>query len=103
MAIKTEFIWYTINGSPITELGQWLATLSIEEQQEFAEADRRQKSYRQDKIDSGDMILAEDGSYIWKDQTTAEIGKETDPTWAEYFERWQQETDMRLKIVQTEI
>jgi hypothetical protein len=102
MSIEWQFEWFTTDGGPFISLQDWIKTLSAEEQIEFYDADRRQKSNRQEKINEGNLIV--DGSnYIWKDEQAETVNKENDPIWSEYWVRWQIETTSSCRMIRKEI
>ena len=102
MAIKWEFENYTTDGSQFISLDQWVATLSEEEQEIYKKADKRQKSYRQEKVTEGKLEVVQDG-YIWENEEAEKINKEIDPIWSDYFFRWQQETKSSVRLTRKEI
>ena len=77
----------------IADFWVWVYNLPEHEKQEFLEADIRQKKFRQEAIDRGDMIIDPDdgSSYIWRDEQTANKNKKFDETWVAYFSRWKQQ------------
>ena len=103
MAVKWNFEWFTTDGSPFISLDDWVKTLSVEEQKEFYNANLRQKSYRQEKINEGNLIVNKDNSYIWKDEQTEIINKPNDEIWLNYWGRWQVETSSSCRIIKEEI
>ena len=77
----------------IADFWKWVYHLPEHEKQEFLEADIRQKKFRQEAIDRGDMIIdpEDNTSYIWRDEQAAIKNKNSDATWVSYFSRWKQE------------
>ena len=71
----------------------WVESLSEQEQQEFHQANIRQLQLRQAAIDRGDLQLI-DVDYHWKDQETYLKGKEADPVWQDFFDRWEREQNI---------
>jgi hypothetical protein len=102
MAINWKFEWYTTDGSPFISIEDWIKTLSVNEQTEFYNADRRQKSHRQEKINEGNLIVSSD-NYVWKDEQAETVNKENDPIWLTYWDRWQIETSSSCRIIREEI
>jgi hypothetical protein len=102
MAIHWKWVWFTTDGSPFISIEDWVDTLSIEDQNRYRDANIRQKAYRQEKINEGNLVVADDG-YIWKDETAEVINKVNDPIWLEYWDRWQIETSSRWRMVREEI
>ena len=102
MAIRWKFEWFTTDGSPFISIDEWVATLSIEDQNRYRDANIRQKTYRQEKVNEGNLVVADD-DYIWKDETAENINKENDPIWLEYWDRWQVETSSSCRMVKEEI
>jgi hypothetical protein len=102
MAIRWKFEYYTTDGSSFISLDEWIATLTQEEQEIYKAADLRQKQYRQEKINEGNLVVLED-SYVWKDSGAEKINKLLDPIWSEYFDRWQQETKSGVRMERQEI
>jgi hypothetical protein len=102
MPILSKFIYTWPNGTIPIAFDAWIKTLSTEEQDEFRQADIRQKDFRKQVVDQGNMQITNDG-YVWKDKDTLNIGKPTDPTWQIYWTRWINETGVQFTIEQTEI
>lgn len=77
----------------IADFWVWIKRLPEHEKQEFLEADVRQKKFRQEAIDRGDMIIDPEDktSYIWRDEQAANKNKKSDEIWVSYFCRWKQE------------
>jgi len=112
MPVKQEFRYSTVdNSGPPLIINEWVDTLTAEEQKKFKQAELRQRRYRQDAIDRGDMVLlpgeftcAEDiDSYVWKDEETAKHGKNWDPEWLEFWDRYLVECKIKMEIVSTQI
>ena len=112
MPVKQEFKYTTMDNSGLPKsIDEWVTTLSAEEQQKYNEADLRQRKYRQDAIDRGDLILIPGkfttpddlDSYVWKDEETAKRGKRWDPEWLEFWNRYTSECKVKLEIVSSEI
>ena len=101
MPILQQFKYTWPPGAPQIKLYPWIATLSQEEQDEFRLADIRQKEFRQEVINQGQLIVNDTG-YVWKDQDTLNTGKPTDPTWQIYWTRWIHETGVQFTIEQIE-
>jgi hypothetical protein len=80
---------------------QWVSTLSIEEQNEFAEANKRQEQLRSEVVAQGNLIVAS-SSYIWKDRAAAEINKPQDLVWLKYWSRYLKETQAIFTIEEKE-
>ena len=103
MSIEHKFTFTTSDGRDLLDQDVWIASLSGDEQREFAEAVKRQKAYRQVVIDRGDLIIGHDDfggeTYIWSSPEAAEQGKPYDPTWAIYFDRWISENNIIFRIV----
>jgi hypothetical protein len=102
MAIEWEFVQYTTDGSKFISLDQWAATLTEDEQEEFRQADKRQKEYRAIVVEQGNLVV-ENNSYIWRDELAEQISKPYDPTWLDYWNRWQVETTSTCRINRKEI
>ena len=75
--------------------------MSKEEQDEFRLADIRQKEFRKQVVDQGNLQVT-NGGYVWKDKDALNIGKPTDPTWQIYWQRWINETGVQFTIKQIE-
>ena len=103
MTINWQFEWFTTDGSPFISLQDWIKTLSAEEQIEFYDADRRQKSNRQEKINDGSLTIDKEGRYVWKDEQAETVNKENDTIWLEYWDRWQIETTSSCRIIREKI
>lgn len=103
MSIEHKFTFTTSDGRDLLDQDVWIASLSGDEQHEFAEAVKRQKAYRQVVIDRGDLIIGHDDfggeTHIWSSPEAAEQGKPYDPTWAIYFDRWISENNIIFRIV----
>ena len=65
-------------------------------------ADIRQKEFRKQVVDQGNLKVTNDG-YVWKDKDTLNTGKPTDPTWQMYWNQWIDKTGVQFTIEQTEI
>ena len=98
MAPIQKFIYTWPDGTTPIDFHAWVATLSKEEQDEFAQSLARQLAFRQQSIDDGLLALVPEVGYKWKDKDTMNIGKPTDPTWHRYWNRWQDETGVIFKI-----
>jgi hypothetical protein len=108
MSVKTEFVLSSDNNEKIITLDEWVTTLSQEEQEKFQRAQIRQRKFRQDAIDKGNMIISKgdantnEGSYIWKDEETARVNKKTDGTWLVFWNRYIAENNLKFEIVKTQ-
>ena len=98
MPILSKFVYTWPDGTTPIEFYAWVTTLSKEEQDEFAHALTRQFAFRQQSIDEGLLVLVPEVGYKWKDKTTLDIGKPTDPTWQRYWQRWQAETGVIFSV-----
>ena len=98
MSIIDEFKFITPPGKKFIRIDVWIKTLSVAEQEEFCQAKQRQVSYRQEKINEGNLIVSND-RYIWKDQEAATINKTNDKIWQYYFERYLAETGIKFEII----
>lgn len=94
---KFEYIWP--EGTIPVEMNDWLKTLSQSEQDEYWEGRRNGDRLRQIAIDAGRMIIAEDGSYIWKNQEEFNVNKQNDLVWQRYWQRWQDETGVKFRSI----
>jgi hypothetical protein len=107
MAVKHDFQYAVPEGKTFISLYDWVHTLTVAEQQEYADANERQLGFRQAAIESGDLILDESDpinpSYVWKDEATAARGKPTDPIWKTYWERYIRETGIEFNIANTTV
>jgi hypothetical protein len=113
MAIKHNFTYVAPEGKPLVNIHQWAAGLTIEEQQEFALANERQLQLREEAIARGDLVVDSSASneadvnaspvYVWKDAETAERGKEADPKWIAFWERYLAETGIKFEVVDSEV
>jgi hypothetical protein len=103
MAIKYKDIHTTSDGSPFITIHEWVSTLPEEQQKDYYAAEKRQHAFRQQKIDDGSLIIDENGNYIWKDSTAEQIGKENDPIWLSYNDRYIVEAKIVSKIEKTEV
>ena len=97
MAVIQKFIYTWPEGTTPIHLAPWVATLTQAEQDEFIQAQERQKAFRQKLIDEELLELVDEG-YQWKDKTTLDIGKPTDPIWLIYWNRWIRETGVIFSI-----
>jgi|688.fasta_scaffold627586_2 hypothetical protein len=95
MPILQQFKYTWTPGATQIKFYPWLATLSQEEQDEFRLADLRQKEFREEVINQGQLIVNDTG-YIWKDQDALNTGEPTDPTWQIYWTRWINETGVQF-------
>jgi hypothetical protein len=108
MSVKTEFVLSSNNNEKIITLDEWVATLSQEEQEKFQRAQVRQRKFRQDAIDKGDMIISKGDAdtnnehYIWKDEETARVNKKTDGTWLFFWNRYIAENSLEFEVINTQ-
>ena len=117
MPVKTEFHYASNNkGEVPVELYAWLKTLPLDEQQEFKEAEARQLAFRQEAIDRGDMIVVVSENqdrpgnwegkltdYVWRDAETEQRGKQHDPAWLIYWQRYLTECNIKFESVKKEV
>lgn len=107
MAVKHEFKYTVPAGQKFLDLHEWVATLSVHEQEEFRLAQQRQYKIRQEFVDAGaltvDTIKQKNTPYIWKDSEAANKNKPKDPIWAVYWDRYLSETNTIFEIIETEI
>jgi len=101
MPVLQQFIYTWPDGTTPIMFCDWVTTLSKEEQYEFRLANARQREFRKQVVDQGNLKVTDDG-YIWKDTDTLKIGKPTDPTWQIYWTRWINETGVQFTIEQIE-
>jgi hypothetical protein len=103
MRYKESFI-STYQDGTLAKQEDWLKTLPLEEQLEFADADKRQKQLRQDAIDEGRLVYSDTSrEYIWKDKDTFHINKPADPGWMIYWDRWLKEENIIFIRTYTEV
>ena len=106
MPVKTEFILSSNNNEKIVTMDEWVALLSTEEQEKFQRAWDRQRKFRQDAIDKGDMIIdktnTNEESYIWKDEETARANKKNDGTWVTFWNRYLAENNLKFEVIKTQ-
>ena len=102
MPILSKFIYTWPDGTIPIMFVDWVNTLSKQEQDEFQLADIRQKEFRKQVVDQGNLKVTNDG-YVWKDKDTLNTGKPTDPTWQMYWNQWIDKTGVQFTIEQTEI
>jgi hypothetical protein len=103
MPVKYSFKYAWPDGVEPKTLDQWVRSLSAQEQEEFRQADVRQKAFRADVIDAGKMKLDGNSAYVWKDQEAAQVNKPVDPTWLIYWNRYLAETQTIFTTEITEI
>jgi RimJ/RimL family protein N-acetyltransferase len=117
MPVKMEFSYASNNeGEVPVELHDWIKTLPFDEQQEFNEAEARQIAFRQEAIDRGDMIIevadtsdkplgwkSTLSNYVWRDAETEKKGKEHDPAWLVYWNRYLTECNIKFNIVKKQV
>ena len=101
MPILSKFVYTWPDGTNPILFHDWINTLSKEEQDEFRLSDVRQKEFRKQVVDQGNMQITDDG-YIWKDKDALNTGKPTDPTWQIYWTRWIHETGVQFTIEEIE-
>lgn len=94
MPVENTFQYSTIDGQPVIDLHDWVATLDPMQQQEFREAESRQQALRQSVINQGHMYMDNNGSYIWKDWQAFKDNKPYDPIWLAYWKRWLDENSI---------
>ena len=99
MSVVHQFKYITPPGKEFILLGVWIKTLSVAEQEEFYQAKQRQESYRQEKINEGNLKI-DSGRYVWKDQEAATVNKPTDRIWQYYFERYLAETGIKFEKIE---
>jgi len=97
MPILSKFVYTWPPGATPIQFHNWIATLTQTEQDEFSLAEKRQKQFRQEVIDQGNLQVINDG-YVWKDQAALAVNKPQDPTWAIYWGRWINETGVQFTI-----
>lgn len=101
MPILSKFVYIWPPGAAQIQFYPWIATLTQAEQDEFRQADIRQKEFRKQVVDQGNLQVTNDG-YVWKDENSLNISKPTDPTWIIYWDRWINETGVQFTIEQIE-
>ena len=98
MPLVQQFIHTWPDGSTPISIEDWLLTLPQSEQDEYQESRRNQDRLRQVAIDEGRMIMTDFnnatgwGTYVWKDAEAFDVGKQHDPIWLRYWQRWEKET-----------
>lgn len=97
MAVIQKFEWIWPEGTTPVSLYEWIATLPQEQQDEFYAGEANTEILRQQAIDAGLMTLANDGSYIWRDQEAFNINKQNDIRWQRYWQQWQDETGVKFR------
>lgn len=98
MTVRNEIVVSSNNNEKVIGRYEWIATLSYEEKARFWRAEIRQRKYRQDAINKGDMIIDFDtGNYIWKDSETAKKGKLTDGVWLGFWNRYLSECNLHVE------
>lgn len=102
MPFKQSWKEIAVDGGPVIPWHEWFATLPVDQQQIYAQAQQRQFEYRQEAIDRGDMILDSDGNYVWKDAATAALGKHQDEVWADYHKRYHRECGIKVICIEEE-
>ena len=102
MPILSKFIYTWPDGTIPIMFYDWINTLSKEEQDEFRQADVRQKEFRKQVVDQGNLEVTNDG-YVWKDKDALTTNKPTDTIWQMYWNRWINETGVQFTIEQKEI
>ena len=79
-------------------LFDWVATLSVEEQEQFCLADQRQVKHRQNAIDRGDMIIDPvTKDYVWKNKNASLRNKPTDDIWIEFWHQYVVECNINFE------
>jgi hypothetical protein len=101
MPILSKFVYTWPPGTAQIQFHDWIRTLSTDQQDEFHQANIRQKEFRKLAVEQGNMQITDNG-YIWKDKDALNIGKPTDPTWQIYWTRWIKETGVKFTIEQIE-
>ena len=101
MPILAKFVYTWPDGTTPIMFHDWINTLSKEEKDEFRLSDVRQKEFRKQVVDQGNLKVTDDG-YIWKDKDALNTGKPTDPIWQIYWARWIHETGVQFIIEQIE-
>jgi hypothetical protein len=93
----TQQFNYRSPGDKFIPMDDWVATLTIAEQEEFFLARERQLARRQRAIDNGHLVLTKDGGYEWTNQEV--FNKKShgvDRVWYFYFHRWLTETNQEF-------
>jgi hypothetical protein len=114
MAVVHEFRYTVAEDGQWIELDDWIATLPIDQQEEFNEAVRRQREFRRLAIADGRLIVDEShlGAdrkpgdqpvYIWRDAEAAKQNKPEDRIWRNYFDRWLVENKISIKVEERQI
>jgi hypothetical protein len=81
----------------------WIKLLPESEQEEFYQSKIRQENFRQQAVDQGRLQEITGNHYTWKNKQEAEINKETDPIWAQFWNRYLQETQTQFNVVYEEV
>ena len=102
MPILSKFVYIWPPGAAQIQFHDWIRTLSTEQQDEFHQANIRQKEFRKQVVDQGNLQVTNDG-YVWKDKDALTTNKPTDPTWQRYWTQWINETGVQFSIEQKEI
>ena len=110
MPIANEFIYTVAPGSVWISLSDWVKTLPDDQQTEFCAAKARQRIFRSQAIDQGNLAVISNTSndrglefYIWKDDAAEKLNKPHDPIWDQYFYRYLKENNITLTIIKREI
>ena len=97
MPVRQRFVYEWPDGVTPIKFDQWISNLPDQEKKEFFEAKQRQISHRTNAITNGQMII-DHGTYVWKDQNTANLNKPTDDIWYQYFKRYLDETNTIFQV-----
>lgn len=94
----------TYQDGTLARIEDWLKTLTIEEQLEYAVADKRQKQFRQDAVNDGRLVFDDIArTYTWSDKESFHVNKPTDPVWLIYWDRWIEEKKIIFTQTYTEV
>jgi hypothetical protein len=102
MSVRQTFSYEWPAGTTPIYLDEWIKTLPIAEQQEYASGRANGDQLRQQAINEGRLTILADGSYQWTDQQAFEQHKKNDQIWEKYWNRWQSETGAKFvcKVIQ---
>lgn len=97
MAVIQKFEYTWPEGTTPIWIDEWIKTLPQEQQDEYAAGQANGEILKQQAIDAGLMTVADDGSYVWRDQEAFNINKQNDLVWQRYWQQWQDETGVKFR------
>ena len=105
MPLKQIFKYTYPDNKEIT-IDDWIKTKTPEEQDSFYKSRENNYRIRQVAVDSGRMQLNknDDGVfYVWANEDEFNKGKDHDPIFVEFFNRYLEETNVKFEVITVEV